>query len=538
MKWRGTITQPVADGKNDQTPVIALPPDITVEAPGEGLKITRHTAEQRGCGRMIALLVASSPLLCMAAVGYNLYTIILQTSWYRNLIGLGLGLGLILIVIIGIVYELLTNIVSDQLILIDHQTIKVRMGPWPSLFSRRTLSRDDLKQFYVSQDQVTPDKKPSYQLLAVAVDGQETELLTIPSSSEALYLAYRLEQHLQLVHEPISEEVGPLLAARAARFAAWQRLAQTHHLTFANHGPELWLSGRYRDCTVELKARPKDSLSDEQQIILRISTEATLVEEAAEQSLSPAQISQLLTRAETIDLTGRLTIDAAAQTLLYEADIIEPDRERELFLLERCYALLHAYPKIVAQGGAGMSTLQEILRLSETPFQPLVKQLLDDIATDTITRLSDPAQKFICPTCLARITAHTIDLNWLEAVTYYACRVCQQSQATLTVCQETIAVLDQGMTVPYEQQQTAYLRVNWLQQQRLFDFDAVDIVQATDAAVERFAVQVGNDTDEIRRPGYKSMDCSISANCQLSANTLRILQATFGAVKRYAPDDA
>jgi hypothetical protein len=74
------------------------------------------------------------------------------------------------------------------------------------------------------------------------------------------------------------------------------------------------------------------------------------------------------------------------------------------------------------------------------------------------------------------------------------------------------------------------LRVNWLQRRNLFDFDEVEIEQATDEAVERLAMQVGNDTDPIRRPRYPEMHCTVATTCGLSENTLRILQRTFGDV--------
>jgi hypothetical protein len=75
------------------------------------------------------------------------------------------------------------------------------------------------------------------------------------------------------------------------------------------------------------------------------------------------------------------------------------------------------------------------------------------------------------------------------------------------------------------------LRVNWLIRRTLFDFDEVEIVRANDEDIERFAVQVGNDTDIIRQPSYKEMRCVISSNCELSENTKRILQHMFGQVK-------
>jgi hypothetical protein len=80
----------------------------------------------------------------------------------------------------------------------------------------------------------------------------------------------------------------------------------------------------------------------------------------------------------------------------------------------------------------------------------------------------------------------------------------------------------------FEQRGVLYL--NWLARRNLFDFDTVTIVQASDEMVERFAVQVGNDTDPTRRPRYNHMPCRVSAKANLSENTVRILHRTFGAV--------
>jgi hypothetical protein len=64
----------------------------------------------------------------------------------------------------------------------------------------------------------------------------------------------------------------------------------------------------------------------------------------------------------------------------------------------------------------------------------------------------------------------------------------------------------------------------------LFDFEQVEIIQATDEDVERFAVQVGNDTDPVRQPHYAQMQRFIAPQCQLSENSLRVLQIMFGQV--------
>jgi hypothetical protein len=76
------------------------------------------------------------------------------------------------------------------------------------------------------------------------------------------------------------------------------------------------------------------------------------------------------------------------------------------------------------------------------------------------------------------------------------------------------------------------LYVNWSARRELFDFDWVAIAHASDEDVERFAVQVGNDTDPVRSARYQHIKCIIGPECKLSENTLRILRHTFGQVKQ------
>jgi hypothetical protein len=79
-------------------------------------------------------------------------------------------------------------------------------------------------------------------------------------------------------------------------------------------------------------------------------------------------------------------------------------------------------------------------------------------------------------------------------------------------------------------QQDQIVRVNWLSRRDLFDFDQIEIINASDEEVERFAIQVGNDTHPLRQPRYKEMDCLVAKDCRLSQNSLRVLQRTFGQV--------
>ena len=96
---------------------------------------------------------------------------------------------------------------------------------------------------------------------------------------------------------------------------------------------------------------------------------------------------------------------------------------------------------------------------------------------------------------------------------------------------EVVAVLDAGWPAETERVGVDKQRVNWLQRQQVFDFDWVEIVNATNKDVESFVVQIGDDDDEWRQSRYPQMQCVISPQCSLSENTLRILKNTFGEVR-------
>jgi len=109
-------------------------------------------------------------------------------------------------------------------------------------------------------------------------------------------------------------------------------------------------------------------------------------------------------------------------------------------------------------------------------------------------------------------------------VIYYGCRTCGQSREYFRG--QVVMVLDQAMTEA-QTEADSEMRLNWLAKRQLSDFHRVEIIQASDEEIERFAVQVGNDTDDFRRGRYKTMTCTLAAGCGVSENTPRILKRTF-----------
>lgn len=190
-----------------------------------------------------------------------------------------------------------------------------------------------------------------------------------------------------------------------------------------------------------------------------------------------------------------------------------------------------ARQKLVALAGEAVEPLSRLAADGVHPLRSVAMELLTYIEQETTLRFAGRLAELLCPHCLTRFRAHSIHLPWGVSFTYYGCRTCRQSQEFLEGIKRVVALLDAAR--PETQlRQAGTLRVNWLARPRLFDFDRVELIRASDLQVERFAVQVGNDTDPYRKPRYSQMRYRIGPECHLSENTLRILDRMFGRVER------
>jgi hypothetical protein len=194
---------------------------------------------------------------------------------------------------------------------------------------------------------------------------------------------------------------------------------------------------------------------------------------------------------------------------------------------------------LVALGGEAVAFLVAFLQpLAEDTAnlsRRLAIRLLKNISLETSASLASKAPLLLCRRCLVRGYAHRIPLPWQPDFVFYGCRTCRQSRALVDWPGKIVAVLDTAWVAEQIQQGDVWY-VNWLQHRALFDFDRVLIVQATDEDVERFAVQVGNDTDPFRKPRYQQIPCRVKPECRLSENTMRILDRMFGQVERGRED--
>ena len=147
-------------------------------------------------------------------------------------------------------------------------------------------------------------------------------------------------------------------------------------------------------------------------------------------------------------------------------------------------------------------------------------------ALEVVCRMMRPLQPgLLCEWCLTRYreSAHSVeDL----AARLLVCRSCGRASPHLRGVNEVVAVLDHSAErLTFSR---GVVRGNWFEQGKLFDFDSVEIVDATDYEVERLCIEVGNDTDAERRRRCTGVPCVIGPECELEPSTIRILDQTFG----------
>jgi hypothetical protein len=228
------------------------------------------------------------------------------------------------------------------------------------------------------------------------------------------------------------------------------------------------------------------------------------------------------------NLRGQINTGENGQVFIYEQTGFEEDMKYVRGIINLFSDLADIYPKVIILGGKIVPYLQSIATNQKHGLRQVAAQWLYDIGQETKTRLSNQASNLLCLDCLARCVAHEIRLNSRKSTVYYGCQVCGQSQNFFKGV--VIAILDNTITTE-QAQYNGTLRVNWLARCSLFDFDKVEVVRATDEDVERFAIQVGNNTDSTRKSRYKKMNCIIRSGCDLSENTIRILRQVFGQVE-------
>lgn len=234
-------------------------------------------------------------------------------------------------------------------------------------------------------------------------------------------------------------------------------------------------------------------------------------------------VNQFITLGSGPLSNGQVNVETKGEIISYEQSENENDRYHIQLLLDKLCNLADIYPKLITLGGEVVPHLQAMIVQENFVLQSVATQLLQDITRDTTTQLGYRASNLLCPSCLMRFGPHKISVVWWKNLIYYGCRACGQSRSFFEG--KVILTLNNKESSEHPQQD-GVLEINWLTERKIFDFDEVAIIDASDEDVERFTVQIGNDIE--RRQFYQQMGCKISSDCKLSENTLRILRRVFG----------
>jgi hypothetical protein len=414
---------------------------------------------------------------------------------------------------------------NKTVVTISPEKIETTTNPLPGFIWRtRQLKVETLDQVEAVRTLLT------HELQAVCEKKRVVLLGSLPETA-AFYLEEAINDYLGL---PLPVEPRPY---NKQEWAELYKFAEEHQLGFriskASAAPVL--TGLYKGCQLKIRLfqvawrslyLTSLTLSGVQREVLPLPTLA--------QDQSTAQVAQLLEtlllRASNLSLSGTVALSPDGQHLLYEEDRLRRDPAVLQEMSDIMVEFLKLYPRLANLGTFALPFLQP-LAVKEHPFQPVLKQLLHHIAKESQNRLGERSRPSLCPTCFRRCISQELKLSLTDRLSYYGCRACGQNLEFLEVEKRVVALLDTQMSQNYLLRE-GVLFVNWLLHRQSFDFDEVYIRRATDEDVERFASQAGNDTDPLQQPRYSPMRCLIWPEAELSENSLKILQHTFGRVER------
>ncbi len=308
----------------------------------------------------------------------------------------------------------------------------------------------------------------------------------------------------------------------------WRKFAQVNELDFDVddlRGPSI--TGKYNNYNLSL-----DMVGQEDGEVF------THIELTRDKTIPPEVIPNAWDRFfvwRDIVSTGQFFVNDQGDRIYWQKPDITTDLSNSN-VFDVLNQLMNLYPSLVDMGGEIVSQL-EVNYLNSSVWKNFTQSLLRDISQVTTAKFADNLEQTLCLKCLTKCERHKVRLSALNTISYYGCRTCQQSMRLVQVTKGFYAILDHTQTDEILRQDNEIVQINWFIRQSMFDFDGVDIVQATDEDVERFVIQMGNDTDIARRLTYRTMTCTISPDCDLSENTMRILERTFESVEvNHAPN--
>ncbi|MEM7030693.1 MAG: hypothetical protein AAF629_14095 [Chloroflexota bacterium] len=347
---------------------------------------------------------------------------------------------------------------------------------------------------------------------------------------------------------------------------AWRNFGEQHNLTFTvtDHLPHFQLTGQYQNYNIDLVFKLADRVYQSYfGAVLEAKTSPSALPDS--EALGKAIKGWFVSHKSFHELQGQLNFRQQGTICTYSTSKIAGHGFEPSFLLHALTTMIDLYHNLATFGGEGAWLLRSILDLESAsmtrffdqlrgkeiqksgklellPYQYDIAIHLLRVAAKATHYVSVDKSPSVCERCLAYCVSHTVQprndyiLFGLAAsakIAYNGCRICHQSRDIFTP-ESVVMLLDRDSEretpPPLAQKKNATIYINWFDHDQLFDFSSIEIRQADDQSIERFVMQIGNDTDPYRKKFYPNMTCTVAANCHLSVNSERLLNRHFGQV--------
>ena len=159
-------------------------------------------------------------------------------------------------------------------------------------------------------------------------------------------------------------------------------------------------------------------------------------------------------------------------------------------------------------------------------------QILKKSLMDVYNYYNKRTSKILCKEHYHRFASLNhphIKLSLTKKLPYFACRKCGRTLYAVNGINKVAVVLDEDYSVEVEMDSTS-CRVNYFVYKDMFDFNEVEIIKASEKAIEQFCYLIHQDDDPFRKGGYKKMTCMVHKSANVSGNSMAILKNLFKKV--------
>jgi hypothetical protein len=223
---------------------------------------------------------------------------------------------------------------------------------------------------------------------------------------------------------------------------------------------------------------------------------------------------------------------AAAQALgqIGDARAVEP---LIASLIDRSKYVRQAATQALGKIGVpcAIDPLLENRKLSQ--IEDYANAVIRDISKHNVNKFQSIWQGCVCQEHMNHFIKSNRSISLFQSITFYACRTCQRTEPSYRGISQVIAVVDVSAWQLTIVQHDNLLYVPWSLERGIFDFDTVEIHQATSSQIETFLLKFDEDEDPARpwkQKRGRKIQCRVLPTCPITPADRARLQRHFEVV--------